>query len=684
MSGQIDVEILLGKKKTEQGLSDLENKAKKSGSKAGKSFGRSFDLSASVLIGNQASKIVDSISSQFSEIFDDFREFSRATAEVNSIIGESSQLTSLATNILKDFSSEFATSPQEQAKAFYSVVSAGIKGTAKQLVTLRDANTSALAGLVDINTSAFALVSSMNAYKVAGLSATQVSDSLFVSVREGQTTFGELANNIGTVAPIAAAAGLKFSELAGAVAFVTKQGISTEETMTGVKAILSSIIKPAEEATSLAKELGIEFNTAGLRADGFAEFMRKIGEATGGSEVKLAKLFPNIRALGPVLAITRGDFQDFTRILKETENSAGATALAAEKLQDSFDFQFEKAKRGFKNLGNDILTVFKPILEGVTLAANDFFSLVSEGGEIQKKNSIKVLTNQIINLQGRIETVKKQVDEPDGFLAKFFGPDEKVLEQMNISLQELIEKRRLLLTESDPLKQSSEEEKPEDSPADSVIEVKDSLVSLSDAINAVPGQIGNMGKAVTKEMKNLKKASLSLTNSIAKGFGTSLSAGFAQFGAALVSGENALGAFAKAFLGTLGQMMVQQGSAFILQGLGFKLIPGLQANGAALVGTGVALAALGGALTAVGGSSGGGAGGGGGGGQSFSGGESTAIPSPATEVTNEDFRREPKTEINISVDGGTILDPSSVAKTIASVLQDAVDSEGLTISGISG
>ena len=87
------------------------------------------------------------------------------------------------------------------------------------------------------------------------------------------------------------------------------------------------------------------------------------------------------------------------------------------------------------------------------------------------------------------------------------------------------------------------------------------------------------------------------------GLGTGVADGFAAMGAAIVNGENALGAFAKAFLSSIGQMAIQQGTAFILQGIGYQFVPGMQGFGSALIGAGAAMATFGGALSAISGGS---------------------------------------------------------------------------------
>ena len=346
-------------KKMKKGLDSTRSSAKKLGATLAGVFGAAV-----------AFKGLQLLTRGFISASKEALEFSKAIAEVNSILPKNEKLTAKSTQAFIDFSSAFSGDAQTQAKAFYAIVSAGIKTTAAQLEVLKAANLAATAGLVDIDTSAKALVSTMNAYSQSGLTAKQSSDALFVAVREGQTTFGQLANTIGVVAPIAAAANVRFDELAGTLAAITKGGISTDIAVTGLKAILTTVIKPAKETADAAKRMGLDFSIAAIESKGFAGFLKSVAEATGGSTEKLAKLFPNVRALGPILKVVAGDFEDFERILGETAKTldvnSNATADAFKVISQSAAFQLERLQQELANLPQAFFVNFEqPIAFGL-------------------------------------------------------------------------------------------------------------------------------------------------------------------------------------------------------------------------------------------------------------------------------------------------------------------------------
>lgn len=431
MAEKLLIEISLTKADTSKAFDDLENKASKAGQASGQKFGNSFSkqlktgatsavksFAAVAVAAFGVNKALESLSASFENL----RGFSRGIAEINSILPKNQKLTEEATQKLIEFSTAFGGDQQKQARAFYNIVSAGVKGTTKQLDTLAIANRAAVAGLVDIDDAAKVLVSSVNAYASSGLTAKQASDDLFVAVREGQTTFGELSSFLGNVTSVAASAGLKFNELAGFLAFATKNGLATDVAVTGLRQVLTTIIKPSKEASDEAKRLGLEFNTSALRAKGLSGFLSDLVKSTGGSSDSLSKLFGNVRALTPILQVANGNFSELDRILNETKGSGGATASAFRTISQNLDFKLETVSSEFSALGlnllrtvNPALTTFADGLKFIGKALNSSFSEESTKPIDVLQRKLKETNLDIRESQSIINSLK------GGNLKTFFG-----------------------------------------------------------------------------------------------------------------------------------------------------------------------------------------------------------------------------------------------------------------------
>ncbi len=259
-------------------------------------------------------------------------DFDTAFAEIATIIGQpADNLRDFQDQILR-YSETSSASLQEITNATYGAISAGVDYQ-NSLELIAAAEQLAIAGKADLGETTTALVSTLNAFGASADEAGAYADTFFTAVQLGQTTIPELASTIGRLAPVAAAAGLSFDEMAAAIATITAEtGTGTAEAITGIRAAITALLKPTKEAQDVASELGIEFNAAALESKGFSGVLQEVAEATGGNTETIAKLFGSVEALAPVLALTGNAADKFGENLKAFETNAGAAGTAAGEL----------------------------------------------------------------------------------------------------------------------------------------------------------------------------------------------------------------------------------------------------------------------------------------------------------------------------------------------------------------
>ena len=292
------------------------------------------------------------------------RDFRDATAEVSTLVDTATfGMNRLEQSALRQ-AAAFGSQPATQMKAFYQIISAGADSASRATEILEASNKLAVGGVTDLTVAADGLTSLLNAYGPAAGSATDVSNALFVAMRSGKTTIGELSSSVGKLAPLAASTGVSLDEMLSSVSALTKGGIATTEAVTGVRAILASVAKPTKEAQDAAKRLSIDFSAAGLQAQGFQGFLNNVTTATNGSTAELAQLFGGVEALVPIMALSGTAGQDFSDILNQMGVKAGATEDAFNKMARSPGFQFQRLASTITaastKAGNVMLTVLAP------------------------------------------------------------------------------------------------------------------------------------------------------------------------------------------------------------------------------------------------------------------------------------------------------------------------------------
>ena len=120
---------------------------------------------------------------------------------------------------------------------------------------LEDIGKAAVGGTTNMETAGRALISILNAYKMPVEQAGQVSDIMFKLVQKGVGTYEEFTSVIGRAVPSAIKAGQSFADLAGMMAFLTRNGQSTANAATSAARALDMFSKPS--AIRELKEMGI-------------------------------------------------------------------------------------------------------------------------------------------------------------------------------------------------------------------------------------------------------------------------------------------------------------------------------------------------------------------------------------------------------------------------------------------
>ena len=324
------------------------------------------------------------------------RDFKDSTAEVSTLVDTATfGMNRLEQSALRQ-ASAFGSQPATQMKAFYQIISAGADSASRATEILEASNKLAVGGVTDLTVAADGLTSLLNAYGPAAGSATDVSNALFVAMRSGKTTIGELSSSVGKLAPLAASTGVSLDEMLGSVAALTKGGIATTEAVTGVRAILASVAKPTKEAQDAAKRLGIDFSAAGLQAQGFQGFLNSLATATKGNTAELAQFFGGVEALVPIMALSGTAGQDFSTILDQMGVKAGATEDAFNKMARSPGFQFQRLASTITaastKAGSVLLTVLAPAakiiadnfqvlsIAAIAMTANFLVAATASGG----------------------------------------------------------------------------------------------------------------------------------------------------------------------------------------------------------------------------------------------------------------------------------------------------------------
>jgi len=285
-----------------------------------------------------------------------FGEFELQMARVGTLLEPGRKAMDEFGDLVNRRSVQFGQDAGVMADAVFQAISAGVDASTESVEQFSDVvGRAAVGGFTQAATVVDGLTTVLNAFGEEAGTAMEVSDRFFVANKLGKTTFEELSNSIGRVAPTAKALGVSFDEVLATTVSLTKGGIKTSEVMSGLKATFSSIKNASDEAKKTAQDLGLEFSLEALRAKGLDKFLGDLVRTTKGNTVAQAKLFGSIEAFNAVARLASQEgARDFKTALDQLKNSAGATEQAYTRVANTTGHKLKQIKQGFGRFVRDI------------------------------------------------------------------------------------------------------------------------------------------------------------------------------------------------------------------------------------------------------------------------------------------------------------------------------------------
>lgn len=349
------------------------------GSNVGKSIGRAMAVGIGAGVAVAAAGIGTAVKLAVG--------FDKAMRNVNSIAGlTEGKFQDLNKKVL-ELGKSAGVAPQTLADGLYDIVSSGFKADDAMKVLAASAK-AAKAGLTDTATATRGVTAVLNAYHLGADDAAKVSDQLFQTVNVGVISFEELASQIGDVLPFASSLGVGLDQVGASLATMTKEGINGSEAVTRIKAVMTQFLSPSKDLTKAIKDQGFASGEALLKAKGFQGALDLLAKATGGSKAEMAKLFPDVRALGGALALTGDNSKGAKADLEALQSSVGATGRAYAEQSKSISAKWDKMvaslQVGAIKFGTQIFPVLDTAVLKLTQVA-DFIDKVASKPTLQLK-----------------------------------------------------------------------------------------------------------------------------------------------------------------------------------------------------------------------------------------------------------------------------------------------------------
>ncbi len=152
------------------------------------------------------------------------------------------------------------TATDQLTKGMYMIGSAGFTAAKGGLDVLKAAAEGAKAENADLGVVSNALTTIMLDYGKSIGTPVAAMDQLIAVVQNGKVTTEALSASLSAVLPIANAAGLSFDQVGGALATMTAQGMSAQQSAQDLAHTIGSLQKPNNVQIQLMQQMGIDSN----------------------------------------------------------------------------------------------------------------------------------------------------------------------------------------------------------------------------------------------------------------------------------------------------------------------------------------------------------------------------------------------------------------------------------------
>ena len=270
--------------------------------------------------------------------------FDEVLGRMRGINGISQEVIDGFATTMKQMGPALGKGPTELAEALYFITSSGLSG-ADAVEALRVSAMASAAGLGETQIVADAATSAVNAYGASNLNATRAVEVLVSAVREGKGEASAMAGVFGQMLPSANALGVKFDEVGGILAFLTKSTGSASLAATGLRGVMAQLMRPTKEAEKVLASMGMTTDTIkdSIGKNGLLQTVVDIKTAFEKAGKPITDMFSDMEGLNAVLQLTGPGLEDARKVVDNVSKSVGIIDEVFESATKTIKFGWNAA-----------------------------------------------------------------------------------------------------------------------------------------------------------------------------------------------------------------------------------------------------------------------------------------------------------------------------------------------------
>lgn len=312
--------------------------------------------------------------------------FQAIISEVGAVSGATGAELQGLSGLALQMGKETSFSANEAAIAMAELAKGGI-AVADMATVLPGTLALAAAGGLDLGEAATIAADTMAIFASQGLAMGTVADTLAAAANVSSISVQDLAQSLKYVGPPAAALGIPFRDLNGALALLGANGLKGSEAGTGLRTMLLGLAAPTDKAKQAMSELGLSFfDSSGhmLPLSGIAEELKtKLGGLTEQQRIATLQTLFGKEGMSAALAIMQGGGPVMDDWIAKVSQQGVAQEVAQKKLDNmkgSLDQMKGSAETAAIMLGLQLIPLLRPLVDGVTAGINAMLPFIETYG----------------------------------------------------------------------------------------------------------------------------------------------------------------------------------------------------------------------------------------------------------------------------------------------------------------
>lgn len=318
--------------------------------------------------------------------------FESAMSKVSAISGATGSDFDKLNEKAQEMGAKTKFSATEAAEAFTYMAMAGWK-TEDMLQGIDGIMNLAAADGLDLATTSDIVTDALTAFGLSAGDSAHFADVLAKASSSANTNVSMLGESFKYVAPVAGALGYSAEDTAIALGLMANAGIKGSQSGTALRASLSRLIKPTDDAAALMEQYNLSLTNSDGTMKSLGDVMSmlrsNLGDLTEAEQAQVAATLFGQEAMSGMLSIINASDKDFESLTNQIYNADGAAKQMADTMLNNLKGQLTILKSALEGLALQFGEILLPYLKQFVTWLQNLVQKFQELSPEQKEQIVK-------------------------------------------------------------------------------------------------------------------------------------------------------------------------------------------------------------------------------------------------------------------------------------------------------